>query len=273
MMLSNKNIIEFLISHGFDETHAASGYIEFEHPVLKTVYVNTRLAEQSLKPYPLIIDLKWLSKEPLLFQRKGVFRDGGRRSASLRNLSKNKVREGKPAKTGLAIGFSSIKALGGFLDDIKEVMDDQSAVASFRSLGSTLRKSITLSEDKQALDAILGQGECKASLNERWKGSSVTGYSNTQLLAATQIKPAPYCSKDELTDPNNGLLLEPGLAHAMRAGLISFSGTGEMIISPRLTDQDARHLGITVANKLQNINGDHMPYVKWHREHLLREFL
>src|SRR5690554_6682462 len=111
MMLSNKNIASFLGSHGFKENSMVSSFIRFEHPIIRAVYVDMSLVEQSLTTYPLIVDFKWSSKEPSLFQRAGIFEGKRRHSDSLGDLSKDRDRKGRFTHTGFAIGFSSIEAL------------------------------------------------------------------------------------------------------------------------------------------------------------------
>ena len=68
----------------------------------------------------------------------------------------------------------------------------------------------------------IGQGAFRKQLMEKWKGCSVTGYEQSEILVASHIKPWSESSDEEKLDTNNGLLLVANLDKAFDQGLITF---------------------------------------------------
>ena len=71
-------------------------------------------------------------------------------------------------------------------------------------------------------------------------------------------------------DVYNGLLLTPSLDVAFDAGYISFTDNGEIIISSRFTNADAKALGIGKSQKLCRVVAENRPYLKYHRENVFK---
>lgn len=110
----------------------------------------------------------------------------------------------------------------------------------------------------------IGQGGYRNALLSYWKGCAVTGCLEVSLLRASHIKPWSRANDEERLDPFNGLLLAPHLDVAFDQGLITFGASGELVISPMLSVEDAQRLNLDVRQRLSQIEKRHEYYLAWH---------
>jgi hypothetical protein len=112
----------------------------------------------------------------------------------------------------------------------------------------------------------VGQDIFRGSLEDYWRGfCPVTGIVDRALLRASHIKGWAECASDEdRLDVFNGILLAVHLDAAFDAALMTFSETGEMIFSPRLTTQ-AVELLKSFAHPRISLNDRHQKYLEHHR--------
>ncbi len=82
---------------------------------------------------------------------------------------------------------------------------------------------------------------------------------------ASHIKFWKYSDNKELLDPYNGLLLLPNLVKVFDLGFITFSETGNIIISSYL--EECEKLGITESMQLK-LAEQHHPYMHYHRDEM-----
>ncbi|MGA3264517.1 MAG: HNH endonuclease [Terracidiphilus sp.] len=127
----------------------------------------------------------------------------------------------------------------------------------YNNLGPTEREAITL--------ARIGQGRFRQGLLEYWKTCAVTGCTEQKLLDAAHIKPWGIGTVQDCYCVYNGLLLAPALHRCLDKGYITFSETGEIIISARLSAGDRRALGIDADLKLRKLEAGHKPFLEYHR--------
>jgi hypothetical protein len=130
----------------------------------------------------------------------------------------------------------------------------------------------TLSEKDRAamIRARLGQGDFRKGLIGFWGACAITGCKTTELLVASHIKPWRECDVFEAKDICNGLLLTPNLDKAFDRGYISFESTGEVVISKKLSVQDACTLGITSEMRLKkDLIPEQQMYMRYHYSHIL----
>jgi hypothetical protein len=125
---------------------------------------------------------------------------------------------------------------------------------------------LTETERRQVIDARIGQGKFRESLFRPWNGCSVTKVKERSLLRASHIKPWRSCNNLERLDPYNGLLLIPNLDHLFDQCLISFSDDSTILISPELSEEDAKALGVSEDMQLHTIYDENKPYLEFHRE-------
>ncbi|WP_371914899.1 HNH endonuclease [Pseudomonas sp. NFACC05-1] len=86
------------------------------------------------------------------------------------------------------------------------------------------------------------------------------------------MKPWSRANDEERLDPFNGLLLAPHLDVAFDQGLITFGASGELVISPMLSVEDAQRLNLDVRQRLSQIEKRHEYYLAWHREWIFQSF-
>jgi predicted restriction endonuclease len=120
------------------------------------------------------------------------------------------------------------------------------------------------------VNARVGQGRFRSALIEYWSCCAVTGCAEIALLRASHIKPWSKGTLTERLSLYNGLLLSPSLDACFDSGYVTFSDDGRIQISNRLSEQDARSLGLRADMRLSKIDPQHQPYLKYHREHVFK---
>jgi len=128
--------------------------------------------------------------------------------------------------------------------------------------------------DKTFKEAIIqsrvGQGIFRSKLINYWKGCSVTGMKNFNILRASHIKPWRYSTDEERLNYFNGLLLLPNLDVLFDTGLISFDDNGYILISSHLKEKEREILGISISMKLRKIEALHKKFLEFHRDKIFK---
>lgn len=132
----------------------------------------------------------------------------------------------------------------------------------YRNLPSSKREAI--------IKARIGQGRFRQSLIEYWSTCVVTVCKDDVLLRASHIKPWRDATPEECLDLYNGLLLSPALDVCFDSGYVSFDDEGGILISERLTADDAKALGINSKMRLRRVEPKHKKYLAFHREHIFK---
>lgn len=123
-------------------------------------------------------------------------------------------------------------------DVVTEMLDDaiQRVIEIDAGLDSTIKETV--------IQARRGQGAFRKNVEARERACRLTGITNPALLIASHIKPWRVCkTATERLDGANGLLLTPDADHLFDRGFISFDPNGEVLVSPRVPDDDLRRLG------------------------------
>jgi len=144
----------------------------------------------------------------------------------------------------------------GYANDLEEDID---TILADPHLNATERVSL--------VKARIGQGLFRQKLLLHWEACAVTGFSDTNLLLASHIKPWRSCNNAERLNPFNGLLLTPNLDRAFDAGLITFTHEGPIVVSPLLTEPNK--LGIFASMRVK-LHEQHQPFLSFHREVVFR---
>jgi len=132
-------------------------------------------------------------------------------------------------------------------------------------------KQLSQKEKEALIKARLGQGQFRKELISYWTCCAVTGCEEIKLLRASHIKPWKNCDLKEAVDLFNGLLLAPSVDAAFDKGYISFSDSGDILISEDLQNSDASALGIDKACRLRRVDKNHIPYLEYHREIIFKK--
>lgn len=137
-----------------------------------------------------------------------------------------------------------------------------------RDLDEILEEETTSVTEKSSLiKARIGQGAFRKSLIDMWQGCAVTSSKEEQLLVASHIKPWKDSNSQERLDKFNGLLLVATIDKAFDSGLISFSDSGNILISSKF--KEPSKAGVCPSMKITLVN-ENLPYIKYHREHVYK---
>lgn len=137
-----------------------------------------------------------------------------------------------------------------------------------RDLDEILAEETTSITEKIILiKARVGQGNFRKRLIDIWQGCAVTSSKEEQLLVASHIKPWKDSNSQERLDKFNGLLLVATIDKAFDSGLISFTDSGNILISSKFKDHSKA--GIELSMKVSLFN-ENLPYLKYHREHVYK---
>lgn len=121
-------------------------------------------------------------------------------------------------------------------------------------------------KDREAITrARIGQGLFRQATLDYWNTCAVTGCAEQKVLDAAHIKPWRIAAAWECLSAYNGLLLTPTLHRCLDEGYITFSETGHIVISPRLSTEDQKALGINTGLKLRRLEDGQKPYLEYHR--------
>lgn len=129
--------------------------------------------------------------------------------------------------------------------------------------------SYQLSETEK--DAIIksrrGQGLFRSRSIQLWKTCSVTGFSKSDVLIASHIKPWKVSANQERIDHYNSLLLVPSLDKLFDKGYIGFESNGQILISDRIMKPDLDRIGVNTSLRLKQIPSETKSYLEYHREY------
>lgn len=175
---------------------------------------------------------------------------------------------------GLTDGALSVASVG----ELYSLLQRASAVArtmpnrvadQFRQMTQELPRT---TEAERLVVQRLGQDLFREALLDYWQGRCcVTGLAIPALLRASHIKPWARCASDEeRLDVFNGLLLAPHVDALFDGGWISFSDTGEVLISVSLLPEGRSQLGVSSRWSIRNLRPAHAKYLRFHRTHELR---
>lgn len=187
----------------------------------------------------------------------------GNQKAYLTNINKNlfdiicNETKFKPAQSTFTLTSSRQEIVKGLEDVVQQSIENDV------SLNST--------EKKQLVKARIGQGIFRRNLFAIEPRCRITGIENPSLLLASHIKPWRSCDTSiERLDGHNGLLLTPDADHLFDLGFISFSSSGNVLISPNLPSDDLARLGIKEScNKNCSLfNDKQAAYLEFHRNEI-----
>lgn len=113
----------------------------------------------------------------------------------------------------------------------------------------------------------VGQDVFREGLMRYWEGRcAVTGLTEPELLRASHIRPWSKCDTDhDRLNVFNGLLLAVHLDAAFDRGFITFDDVGMVMLSPRLSAEDAARLGLRSDLRVQRLESAHRQALAWHR--------
>jgi putative restriction endonuclease len=127
------------------------------------------------------------------------------------------------------------------------------------------RTDITATTKIQLVLARRGQGLFKANVRLVERQCRITGVTDPRLLIASHIKPWSESSDFEKLDGNNGFLLSPHVDKLFDLGLISFTDSGQILVSPSLNFEVLQRWRIDVQRPAGPFNQKQCQYLQHHR--------
>lgn len=179
--------------------------------------------------------------------------------------------EGVSSLIGIRKYASSLSVIHRLIDkylDILCYLEDISANDEEFLRSTILNKGLLNTTKEEIINGRIGQGTFKDKLLRLWNSRcSVTGA--TILLNASHIKPWAAANAKERLDPFNGFLLSPVYDRAFDAGYITFTDTGEIVISPALRE-NILLLVIDESARIVKISPFSYGYLQYHRDNIFQ---
>lgn len=143
------------------------------------------------------------------------------------------------------------------------------------SIEDSLNQDTTIdtTEKISVVNARRGQGKFKSNVLLRMPKCPFTNITESFLLIASHIKPWALCDNNfERLDGANGLTLTPTYDKLFDLGYISFSNTGELLISSLLDEHTIISLNLIAGHvyDICNINGSRNKYLEFHRNNIFK---
>jgi hypothetical protein len=126
---------------------------------------------------------------------------------------------------------------------------------------------LTVTEKEAIIKSRRGQGIYRTNSIKLWKTCSITGFTKTDVLIASHVKPWKVSDNIERIDPFNSLLLVPTLDKLFDKGYIGFETNGKILISKRISNLDLRRVGISPDLRLRQVPLDTKNYLQYHCEY------
>jgi hypothetical protein len=128
------------------------------------------------------------------------------------------------------------------------------------------RTDIEPVEKLELLKARRGQGVFRANLEGVETACRLTGLLDRRHLRAIHIKPWRKSSDAEKLDGCNGLLLSPHLEHLFCRGYVSFSDSGELLVSRYLNPAVLDKWGLQLPRYVDAFRPEQCRYLNYHRQ-------
>lgn len=133
------------------------------------------------------------------------------------------------------------------------------------------RSPIEETTRKALVAARVGQGRFRADVLVVEPRCRITGVEDQRLLIASHIRPWHRCPENEQRlDPFNGLMLTPTFDRMFDRGLLTFEDNGDVHVSPTVTTDVVRRIGLNHHRNVGRFNEEQRNYLAYHREHLFR---
>lgn len=149
--------------------------------------------------------------------------------------------------------------------DRSSLVDDaaEERIQQRTDIGPTVKKTL--------LNARRGQGVFRANLEQIERKCRVTGLLDRRHLRASHIKPWFICDDNEKLDGFNGLLLSPHVDHLFGRGYVSFSDSGDLLVSKELNQAVLESWGISLPRNVGPFGEEQRRYLGYHRVYVFEK--
>ena len=143
---------------------------------------------------------------------------------------------------------------------------------SFDSEEQEIVADTALSETEKATLVLArrGQGKFRARVQTVEESCRITGVTSEKFLIASHIKPWKDSNNQERLSGNNGLFLSPHVDRLFDSGFISFSATGEVLVSPSLDADILQKWSIDPATGVGKFNSEQAYFLEFHQSERFR---
>jgi hypothetical protein len=179
-------------------------------------------------------------------------------------------------KMTVEYGASALSHIAGF-DALTSILKRASVIASSlpqspykEYMEQIKRLDITDTERLAVEKERIGQELYRNALLRFWNYRCVlTGVDQQELLVASHAKPWAACSTpEERLNVFNGFIFEARFDRLFDQGFISFDDQGLIMISPKLSMENRKALGLDTSMAIKGIESAHRPFLAYHREHV-----
>ncbi|HEY3783914.1 MAG TPA: HNH endonuclease signature motif containing protein [Steroidobacteraceae bacterium] len=118
------------------------------------------------------------------------------------------------------------------------------------------------------LKAGQGQGLFRENVERTERACRITGLLDRRHLRAIHIKPWFACDDREKLDGFNGLLMSPHVAHLFERGHISFSDSGELLVSEALNPAVLESWGFRSPHNVGSFTPEQRVFLDFHRRRI-----
>jgi predicted restriction endonuclease len=139
--------------------------------------------------------------------------------------------------------------------------DALDAVASRTDIGETQKQQLIL--------VRRGQGLFRTGIYQVEQRCRLTHVSEKIHLVASHIKPWAASSDEERLDRFNGLLLSPHADHLFDRGWLSFTNSGDLIVSKRLDHQVLEYWNLDPGMNVGPFHREQQAFLDYHRDAVL----
>jgi hypothetical protein len=153
--------------------------------------------------------------------------------------------------------FNQLASIGTGVMLDEEDDKEEEKIRQRTDIGDTEKECLT--------KARRGQGIFKSNVETIENGCRVTGVKQREHLRASHIKPWRIASDKERLDGHNGLLLAPHIDHLFDRGFISFSDSGELLLSKYLEEDILEAWGIKKDLNVGTFSQQAGEYLQYHR--------
>ena len=120
-------------------------------------------------------------------------------------------------------------------------------------------------ERKGLVKSRVGQGAYRKSILHRWSYQcAVTEYKDPRILIASHIVPWRDAKDEQRLDVDNGILLSPDFDALFDKHMISFEGSGKIILPDH--HSELIKLGVTGKERIRNLSEGNKMYLEVHRK-------
>ena len=135
--------------------------------------------------------------------------------------------------------------------------DEEQQIVADDALTETEKTTLVLSRR--------GQGKFRARVQTVEKSCRVTGVTAKELLIASHIKPWADSDNVERLNGNNGLFLSPHIDRLFDGGFISFTSSGEMLVSSKLDRDVLDKWSVNPLAKVGRFNDEQSYFLQYHQ--------